>query len=128
MKCLHAIILKRGPLTPKEASVLAYLCEGYQRKEIALKTFRSPSTIGKHVESIAQKFNAHCTAQIVAIAVAKGFVQITEVEVCSRSAAVIILLMAFVQAIQPYEDQPYRPARTARTRVTRTVRGRREIV
>ena len=128
MKSLHAIILKRGPLTAKETTVLAYLCEGYQRKEIALRTFRSPSTVAKHVETIAQKFEAHCTAEIVAKAVANGMVEITYVETCSKSAIAIILLLSLIQAVQSFDHQPYRLSRTAQARVMRLVRVRREIV
>ena len=76
MSHLHASILKRGPLSPKEAVVLRYLCEGYHRQEIANIINRTVSTISKQIESIAFKLDCHSAAEIVGTAVALGLVKI----------------------------------------------------
>ncbi|WP_366856992.1 helix-turn-helix transcriptional regulator [Methylophaga sp.] len=75
MKKLRVEIVRLGPLTKTEAKVLRYLCEGYTRNEIAFtKLTRSPSTINRHVESIALKLEASCQAEIVSTAYAAGLV------------------------------------------------------
>lgn len=75
MKKLRAQIVRLGPLTRTEGKVLMYLCEGYTRNEIAMrKMFRSPSTVNRHVESIAFKLEASCHAEIVSTAYAAGLV------------------------------------------------------
>ena len=74
---IHADIVDKGILTPREAEILRYLCEGLMRKEIAKQLSRTPSTVSRHIESIALKLEAHSTAEIVAKAVAKGMVQLS---------------------------------------------------
>jgi len=76
MHKLLATSIKHGPLSPKEAVILRYLCEGYLRKEIAARVFRTPSTVGKQIESIAGKLECRCSAEIVATAVALGLVNV----------------------------------------------------
>jgi DNA-binding CsgD family transcriptional regulator len=77
MKRLSAKILDRGPLTPKEAEVLRYLCEGYFRPEIALKLCRTLSTVSAHIEHIAEKLDARGTTEIVLIAQQMGLIEIS---------------------------------------------------
>ena len=77
MRKLTVKIINRGPLSPKEAIVLEYLCQGYMRKEIAEKVHRTPSTVGKQIESILEKLECHCAAEVVATVVAAGMVKMT---------------------------------------------------
>jgi DNA-binding CsgD family transcriptional regulator len=75
MKIVARIINTDG-LTRKEAEVLRYLCQGLMRSEIAEQLHRTHSTVSRHIESIAGKWDAHSAAEIVAMAVAKGLVDI----------------------------------------------------
>lgn len=74
---LTVIVLAPGGLSPRELAVLQDLCQGYTRKEIARRQFRSIGAVSKRVEGIAHKLNAHSAAEIVAKAVAKGIVDIS---------------------------------------------------
>lgn len=76
MKKIKAHILEKGPISSKELVVLRYLCEGYMRKEIALRVCRTMSTVGKQIESISRKLECHSAAEIVATAVGSGLVKI----------------------------------------------------
>lgn len=57
--------------------MLALLCQGMTRKAIAKSRHRSLGTVGKQVENLARKLEAHSTAEIVAKAVARGIVSIS---------------------------------------------------
>ena len=128
MQKITAIILKQGPLSPKEAVVLRYLCEGCMRKEIALKVCRTPSTVGKQIESIAEKFDCHSAAEIVATAVAAGMVsiQIKQENSLFGKCLVMLLMCNVVFSHMDMRRGPSspRPARTSRTtsRVNRSQR------
>lgn len=122
MKKIHATIMDRGPLSPKEAAVLRYLCEGYLHKQIAIKLFRSQSTVGKHIESIARKLDSHCAAEIVATSVALGLIKV-EIRECTGTSVkvLLLLLMLNMMFIQTDGRRPPRPIRTVRvTQVVRT--------
>lgn len=120
MKKLHITLLKRGPLSEKEAVVLVYLCEGYTRQEIADKPpKRSISTINRQVESIALKLECHCHAEIVSTAVALNLVKIEMVEQHSLFAQCLICLLIALNASGGNVDMRRgpaspRPIRTAR--------------
>ena len=121
MKKIHAIIMERGPLSPKEAAVLRYLCEGYLQKQIALKLYRSQSTIGKHIESIAKKLDSHCAAEIVSTSVAMGLIKVEIRESATSLKALLLLLMLNVVFVHTDGRRPPRPIRTVRvTQVVRT--------
>ena len=77
MANIKVSVIDLGRLSPKEAVILAYLCKGYMRKEIALRVCRTPSTVGKQIESIARKLDCHNAAEIVATAVGADMVKIT---------------------------------------------------
>lgn len=74
---LTVIVLDAQGLTERETAVLELLCQGYTRKEIARCRHRSFGTVSEHVQNIAQKLEAHSTAEIVAKAVARGIVRIS---------------------------------------------------
>ncbi|MCX4187191.1 LuxR C-terminal-related transcriptional regulator [Methylophaga sp. OBS4] len=128
-KKLRAIIIERGPLTRQEANTLRYLAEGYTRSEIAsIKLFRSPSTINRHVESIALKLDAHCTAEIVSTAVALEMVRF-EFRTKHHLASTLLLCLLMVNITAGHLDmrrgpRSPRPVRTVRvsSRLTRTQR------
>jgi DNA-binding CsgD family transcriptional regulator len=126
MKKIHASIIEKGPLTSKEAAVLRYLCEGYLQKQIALKLFRSHSTVGKHLESISRKLDCHCAAEIVSTSVAMGLVkvEIREQQTGVITKVLLIFLMMNMLFIQTDGRRPPRPIRTVR--ITRTIRTNRE--
>ncbi len=125
MKKIHANIITKGPLTAKEAAVLRYLCEGYLQKQIALKLFRSQSTVGKHLESISRKLDCHCAAEIVSTSVAMGLIKVEIREHTSAiTKALVIFLMMNMLFIQTDGRRPPRPIRTVR--ISRTVRTNRE--
>tara|TARA_R110002050_G_scaffold57423_3_gene128921 strand:+ start:73967 stop:74443 length:477 start_codon:yes stop_codon:yes gene_type:complete len=119
MHKLLATSIKQGSLTPKEAVVLRYLCEGFLRKEIADKVKRTESTVGKQIESIAAKLECHCSAEIVATAVALGLVEISVTRdhglfIKFLSALLIINFTAGHIDMRRGPQAP-RPARTLRT-------------
>ena len=118
MKKIHASIIENGPLSTKEAAVLRYLCEGYLKKQIALKVFRSYSTVGKHIESISKKLDCHCAAEIVSMSVAMGLikVEIKEKENTTSSAVKTLSLILMFNLIFPQTDirRPPRPVRLVR--------------
>ncbi len=122
MKKIHAIIIERGPLSPKEAAVLRYLCEGYMQKQIALKVCRTQSTVGKHLESISRKLDCHCAAEIVSTSVAMGLIKVEIRESTNTSLkALLFLLMLNMMFIHTDGRRPPRPIRTVRvTQVVRT--------
>jgi len=74
---LQSTLLKQGPLTKQESTILCLLCMGMMRKEISRTVYRSYGCVSKQVESIAKKLDAHSTAEIVAKAVAASLVEIT---------------------------------------------------
>lgn len=88
---IHARIIDRGPFTAKEAEVLRYMCEGLYTTEIALRLFRSPRTISKHIENIAHKLDAHGSSEIVLIAREMGWVEITLTHTWQNLLKVLLL-------------------------------------
>jgi DNA-binding CsgD family transcriptional regulator len=125
MKKIHASIIEKGPLTAKEAAVLRYLCEGYLQKQIALKLFRSHSTVGKHLESISRKLDCHCAAEIVSTSVAMGLIKVEIREGTRTSVKALLLLLMFHMMIpQAGSRRPPRPIRTVRA--SQTIRTNRE--
>jgi len=125
MRTLKAEIKNQGPLTARESVVLKFLCEGYMRKEIALRVFRSYGCISKQVESIATKLNARSTTEIVMIAVAAGLVEISIVDQAFELHSLKNLCLVFLiigQLISPNLGR--RPPQTPRpmVRLVRTSR------
>jgi DNA-binding CsgD family transcriptional regulator len=124
---ISAEVINRGPLTAQEAVVLRHLCEGRMRKEIAARLFRSYGSVSKQIDSIAEKLDAHSAAEIVAMAVAKGMVEI-RITHASRQAVIKCLLLLLLIAPQHIDGrQPPRHCRhhpqLARTR-TAPIGGR----
>lgn len=122
-KTIHATVKETGPLTPAETKVLKYLCEGYMRKEISRRVFRSYGCVSKQVESISEKLDAHSAAEIVAKAVAQGLVEIKLVEHAQHQALLKCLLLILLMQHQPFDARnpprhirlPVKIARTATT-------------
>jgi DNA-binding CsgD family transcriptional regulator len=111
MSRIEATIIERGPLTAQEAVVLRHLCEGRMRKEIAARVFRSYGCVSKQIDSIAEKLNAHSAAEIVAVAVAKGMVNI-RFDHADRQAVLKCLLLAVLLVPQHIDSrQPPRHSR-----------------
>lgn len=109
---LVARIINTDGLTEKEAEVLCYLCEGRMRAEIALKIHRTLSTVSRHIESIAEKWDAHSAAEIVSIAVAKGMVEIRIEHTEHRTALIKCLIVALL--INPHTIDTRQPPRHCR--------------
>jgi len=120
MQRLHATLIKHGPLSPKEAVVLRHLCEGRLRKEIALKVFRTASTVGKQIESISRKLECHCAAEVVAKAVAMGLVRVELVEDYRLSIKCVAVLL-IVNAMTSHFDIPRGPRSPRPIRTTRLI-------
>jgi len=124
MQRIHAQIIDKGPLTDKEAQVLRYMCEGLFSTEIAVRLFRSPRTIGKHIENIAYKLDARGSSEIVLIARELGYVEITLSNTSNHHVLKIILLLILCNTLFPQTDMR-RPPKT-RTSVVRLVRLHRQ--
>lgn len=121
MKRLTAKIIDRGPLTAKEAEVLRYLCEGYFRHEIALRLYRSTSTVSAHIEHIAVKLEAHSSTEIALIAQQMGLVEVR----LKPANNIMKTLLIFIAIMQMNDDMIMRrPPRHQRPAVQR-IYGRR---
>jgi DNA-binding NarL/FixJ family response regulator len=64
-----------APITKRELEVLEQICEGLTCKEIGEKIFLSIRTVESHKKSIMQKFDAHTTGKLVAMAIKHKFVK-----------------------------------------------------
>lgn len=124
MQRIHARVIDKGPFTDKEAEVLRYMCEGLFSTEIAVRLFRSPRTISKHIENIAYKLNARGSSEIVLIAREMGLVEITLSTSQSSHLLKVILLLVLCNTLFPQTDMR-RPPKT-RTSVVRLVRLHRQ--
>lgn len=62
-------------LTPAEQEIVRMLARGASSKEIASKTDRSAQTVDTHIRSICRKLGCSGRRQAVALATAKGWVQ-----------------------------------------------------
>jgi DNA-binding NarL/FixJ family response regulator len=54
--------------------VLRYVCQGYDRKEIAAKMFNSENTIKSYIRSILNKTGYDSISKLAIYAVSHGFV------------------------------------------------------
>jgi DNA-binding NarL/FixJ family response regulator len=61
-------------LSAKEMEVLRYVCEGYDRKEIAAAMFNSENTIKSYIRSILNKTGYDSIAKLAIYAISHGFV------------------------------------------------------
>ena len=61
-----------GPLTAREAEVLALLAQGRTNREIAARLFISAKTVEHHVSRVLAKLGARTRAEAVAVAAAAG--------------------------------------------------------
>jgi DNA-binding CsgD family transcriptional regulator len=120
MQRIHARVINKGPFTEKESQVLRYMCEGLYTTEIAVRLFRSPRTVGKHVENIAAKLNARGSSEIVLIARELGLVEITLNNSAINPALRIILLLIMCSNLMPQHGM--RRPKTPRAPVVRLVR------
>jgi DNA-binding NarL/FixJ family response regulator len=68
---------ERSPvLTARETEVLQLIAEGFSNKQVASELNRSVKTVEKHRQSLMQKLNVHCTADLVHYAVRKGIIEL----------------------------------------------------
>lgn len=66
----------RNPsLTIREAEVLQLIVEGFPNKQIASELNLSIKTIEKHRQTLMQKLNLHCVADLVRHAMEKGIIE-----------------------------------------------------
>jgi DNA-binding CsgD family transcriptional regulator len=120
MQRIHARIIHKGPFTEKESQVLRYMCEGLYTTEIAVRLFRSPRTIGKHIENIAAKLNARGSSEIVLIAREMGLVEITLTDTVHPALKMILIIIMFSNLMPQYGMR--RPKTNHRTSAVRLVR------
>lgn len=125
MTRITARIIDQGPLTAKEAEVLRYMCEGFYTTEIAVRQFRSPRTIGKHIENIAAKLKARGSSEIVLVAVEMGLVKI-QLNSNTGLRNFILVIISVVQLMGLDTSSIRRPPRTPRPLVQRVARLRAE--
>jgi DNA-binding CsgD family transcriptional regulator len=122
MQRLTATIIDRGPLTGAESQVLRLMCEGLYGPEIALRLFRSPRTIDKHRENIAQKLNARGSSEIVLIARELGLVEISLST--PHHLLKLMLMLIICNTFLPQQDMRRPPK--SRTQAVRLVRLHRQ--
>jgi DNA-binding CsgD family transcriptional regulator len=73
---ITAEIMKKGPLTDREAQVLHLVCEGNPVKGIARNLGISPKTAGHHIDQIQSKLAARSLLQTALIAISDGMVRV----------------------------------------------------
>jgi DNA-binding NarL/FixJ family response regulator len=73
-------------LTVREAEVLQLVAEGFVNKQIADELSLSTKTVEKHRQSLMNKLNIHCTADLVRHAVAKGVLDTCNIQEILRPA------------------------------------------
>ncbi len=78
-------------LSEKEESVFEKLAKGMSYQAIAEETHRSEDTVKFHAKAIREKFHARSTLEAVAIAIAKGWLEIKEVGVKTTLAVALTL-------------------------------------
>jgi DNA-binding NarL/FixJ family response regulator len=61
-------------LTPSEQRIVELIVEGFNNKAIAEKLFISENTVKSHIKNIFGKLGANDRAQVVSLAVKRGFV------------------------------------------------------
>jgi len=130
MTKIKAHILKDGIVSKKESVVLCYLCEGYMRKEIALRVCRTPSTVNRHIENIAKKLDCSSAAEIVATAIAIKMVriEINHDHSLFSKCLMVLLMFNFTAGHLDFQRSPRSPRPLRTMRVSgRLVRGQRQF-
>ena len=114
---LHAEILDKKNLTPREADVFKLLCSGLSDKAIANQLGIHIKTVSKHIDHVYEKLgirwqsiNARCTA--IGMAVANGMVKIV-----LRSVVVVLIFQTTV-----LDDDAVMRTRVRQPRIVRVVR------
>ena len=70
----------RGPtaLTSREREVVALVALGRRRREIAAQLFISEATVKTHVRNAMHKLDVHSQAQLVAVALTRGLIELEQ--------------------------------------------------
>lgn len=64
-ECHNCKLKKADSMSPIHKEILRLKAEGLTEKEIAERMFRSPYTIGNHVDHIRKKYDLHSAADLV---------------------------------------------------------------
>lgn len=64
-----------SPLSEQETRILNYIAEGRSSKEIAQSLDLSPLTVQAHRRNILKKLNINNTAELIKIAISRGFIK-----------------------------------------------------
>lgn len=67
----------RDKLTSREMDVISFLAAGYSNRETAAEMFLSTETVKSHVRNLLPKLDATNRTHAVAIAVARGLVDVS---------------------------------------------------
>ena len=92
---------------------MRYICEGYGRKDIAKRRFRSEGTVAKQIEAVAEKLDCHSSAEIVATATALKMVEI-KVETSQPIGRQLIVILLLLVNLSSFDVDQMRLRRTPR--------------
>lgn len=113
---LHAELLDRQNLTPREAEVFELLCSGLSDKAIANELGIHIKTVSKHIDTVYtkldirwQSINTRCTA--IGLAVARGMVRMV-----LRSVVIVLIFQAAWVQDDPFLRSRIRLPKTAKVR------------
>ena len=77
MRCGKAPVdASAAALTPREREVVALVALGGRRREIAAQLFISEATVKTHLRNAMHKLDVHSQAQLVAVALTQGLIEL----------------------------------------------------
>ena len=74
-------------LTPREREVVALVALGGRRREIAVQLFISEATVKTHLRNAMHKLDVHSQAQLVAVALTQGLIELEPREAAEGSGS-----------------------------------------
>ena len=88
MRCgKRSIAASAAVLTPREREVVALLALGGRRREIAAQLFISEATVKTHLRNAMHKLDVHSQAQLVAVALTHGLIELELPEAAEGSGS-----------------------------------------
>ena len=88
MRCgKRSIAASAAVLTPREREVVALLALGGRRREIAAQLFISEATVKTHLRNAMHKLDVHSQAQLVAVALTQGLIELELPEAAEGSGS-----------------------------------------
>ena len=88
MRCGKAPVdASAAALTAREREVVALVALGHRRREIAAQLFISDATVKTHLRNAMHKLDVHSQAQLVAVALTRGLIELEPHEAAEGSGS-----------------------------------------